>query len=249
MNVKTGTIGRFTLSPNRWQTQNIDVSGVIVATPKETPTEYRLVTLLGETVKFNEDRLLSIKSIRVAPEVRYALTEISKKYKQILLFEKEKGELVKKINTLASETKVAQRELTHLSGFYTMSEVENKFAEINFRISGSTTGGDTIWLDITQSSDGERYSKPDVSKRFPFVYQEYDGVCFLQEELAPKAYKDYVAKNAPNIKPALKKLADEVEQSVDVGDKYIYATTTYKLKFKDGLKIQDVDKVIKTIAN
>jgi hypothetical protein len=217
-------------------------------TPQErSRDEFCIVTTLGERVRFDANRLVSIKSIRIPKEVREALTEITKEHKLIRELEEKKSEITKKIDSLCFSIEKTQKSLTHLSGFYTMKEVENKVYDFNFRISGSRTEGNSIWLNLQQSSDGDRYSKPDVSRYYPFVYQEYDGVCFLREDLAPKAYKEYVAKNAPQINVALKKLSDDVTQSVDVGDKYIYATTDYWVKFKNGLTIKDVDKMFEAL--
>lgn len=247
-NIKIGTIGKFTILPYYHGNKEAEVSGVIIATPNERRRdEYVLVTTLGKQVQFDANKLKSFTSTRIPKEVRVALTDVAKQHLFVKKLEKEKEELEDKISDTRKGIVNLQNSLTHLSGFYTSKEVENKAYAYNFRISGSRTEGKAVWLNFQQSNDGERYSKPDVSRQFPFIYQEYDGVCFLREELAPRAYKEYLSQNAPEINPTLKKLADEVTQEVDVGDKYIYATTNYWVKFKNGLLIEDVDKVYKAI--
>lgn len=252
--IKVGTVGRFHIRHiSAWnpttgeETANeYDVSGVVVMY-RENYDDFFVINELGKQQTFKKKELISVSSIRIGKEVRSQFAFIAKKYEEIRKLEEEKSKIESLLYSIRNQVKTEQEKLTHIAGYYSSREVDNMICEYGFRISATRKEGDSTFIMLQQSDSGTRYSKPNVSDEFPFVYQEYDGCCLLREEYAPKAYKAYLNKNAPKIIPALAKLAKNVEQSADVGDKYIYANTNYWICLKDGYTKKNIDTIIKAI--
>lgn len=250
--IKIGTVGRFhfrkvtAVNPTTGAETAFesDVAGVVVVCPNENNDTYYVIDELGKQKGFRKKELQSVSSIRIGKEIRAQFAIIAKEYENLHKMEAEKKKIESAIWNTRNKLKVDQAELAHISGYYTSNEFDNKICEFGFRVSGSRKDGDSVYVMLQQSDNGTRYSKPDVSREFPFVYQEYDGCCFLREEHAPKEYKRFLEKNAPAIIPALAKMAKSVEQCAEVGDKYIYATTNYWVFLKNGYTKKNVDAII-----
>lgn len=250
--IKVGTIGKFRVLPGIFHTstEEYDITGVIISTPDQEQSDrhYHVITELGEFESFAADRLKEAKAIRISKEKRDSFTAIAKKYLELYTLQAKKKEIEKQIKTTSAKIEECQKRITHASGYYTKTEFDIKMHGLGFSITQRRCddNGDN-YVMLQQSSEGERYCKPDISKQFPFAYQEYDGVCFIDEKRAPTAYKKYIEQNAPKINPVMKKIAEKVEQDIVVGDKYIYATTGYWVHFKNGFTVETVDKIVKTM--
>lgn len=252
--IKVGTIGRFHIRQRiSWnpdtgeeKVNEYDVCGVVIAHRKDYH-DFFVVNELGVQKSFKEESLVSVSSARIGKEIRAQFSLIAKKYEEIQKLEDQRKNIEKILYDTRNVVKKEQEKLTHLAGRYSAKEFDNMVYKYDFRVSASRSEGKSVYVMLQQSDRGTRYSKPDVSREFPFVYQEYDGCCFLREEHAPKAYKDYLNRNAPKIIPALAKLAEKTEQTAEVGDKYIYATTNYWIKLKNGYIKEDVDAIIDII--
>jgi hypothetical protein len=256
MKIKIGTIGKchlkitVSINPNTKERKTIEqnVSGVIVRIPQYRGDSYGLVDICGKETEFKDSELMSVKAIHIDKDIRTQLSLIAKEYECLHKLEKEREEIQTHIFKTRNEINKKIKVMTNISGFYSENEFKEKINSFGYEVVATAYEGKSMTVTLQQSSEGDRFTIPDVNHDFPFIYQEYDGRCFVNKNNAPKEYQSYLHKNSPELNVSLAQISSNVYRDVCVGDKYVYATTNYCLHLKNGYTKKDVNKIVEAIS-